>query len=225
MAAESGTSIDTQSVAVSGASLLDHWNDGRARRAVASRRWTAVVLQQGPSTLPESRAELTRLSALFGEEIRRAGGRPALLMVWPLPGQQAAAVSASYRAAAEATDSVLIPAGDAWVRAAAADPGLVLTEADGFHPSPLGTELAALSVVCTLFPGSRPQPQLSLSEAQRRQLVTAACGPGGHRRLPEVGELLQQQPHHPLQLHGLERLLQERHARVQHAVVHTASSV
>ena len=177
VAAESGMSIDAQSVALSGASLLDHWNDGRARRAVASRRWTAVVLQQGPSTLPESREELTRLSGMFGEEIRRAGGRPALLMVWPLPGQQASAVSASYRAAAEATDSVLIPAGDAWVRAAAADPGLVLTEADGFHPSPLGTELAALSVVCTLFPGSRPQPQLSMSETQRRQMVTAACGP------------------------------------------------
>jgi hypothetical protein len=175
VAAASGIAITTDSVAIGGASLLDQWNDGRARRAIASRRWMAVVLQQGPSTLPESREELTRSSALFGEEIRRAGARPALLMVWPLPGQQAAAVAASYRAAAEATDSVLIPAGEAWVRATAADPGLTLTVSDGYHPSPLGTELAALSVVCTLFPGSRPQPQIALPEAQRRQMATAAC--------------------------------------------------
>src|SRR5512132_2395572 len=72
VAAASGTSVVTESVTMSGASLLDHWNDGRARRAIASRRWAAVVLQQGPSTLPESREELTRLSALFGAEIRRA---------------------------------------------------------------------------------------------------------------------------------------------------------
>jgi hypothetical protein len=175
VAAASGSPVATDSVTIGGASLLDHWNDGRARRAIASRRWTVVVLQQGPSTLPESREELTRLSALFGEEIRRAGARPALLMVWPLPGQQAAAVSASYRAAAQATDSVLIPAGDAWVRATAVDPTLVLTGADGYHPSSLGTELAALSVVCTLLPGSRPQPQLALPEARRGLLAAAAC--------------------------------------------------
>lgn len=175
VAAASGTPVATESVTISGASLLDHWNDGRARRAIASRRWTAIVLQQGPSTLPESREELTRLSALFGQEIRRAGGRPALLMVWPLPGQQAAAVSASYRAAAQATESVLIPAGDAWVRAAAVDPTLSLTVADGYHPSALGTELAALSVVCTLFPGSRPEPQLALPQPQRSTLAATAC--------------------------------------------------
>jgi hypothetical protein len=84
-------------------------------------------------------------------------------------------VAATYRAAAEATDSVLIPAGEAWVRATTADPGLALTVSDGYHPSALGTEIAAVSVVCTLFPGSRPQPQLPMTDAQRRQLATAAC--------------------------------------------------
>jgi hypothetical protein len=175
IAAASGMPIETESVTIGGASLLDHWDDGRAQRAIASRRWTAVVMQQGPSTLPESRDELTRLAARFGQEIRRAGGKPALLMVWPLPGQQAADVSASYRAAALATDSVLIPAGDAWMRAKAVDPSLVLTDADGYHPSPLGTELAALAVVCTLFPGTRPQPQVALPEAKSSLLAAAGC--------------------------------------------------
>jgi hypothetical protein len=151
LASAAGKPLETDSVTMDGASLLDHWDDGAARRKIASRRWTFVVLQQGPSTLPASRAELIRSATQFGEEIRRAGARPALLMVWPLPGQRAADVSASYRAAAEATGSVLIAAGDDWVRAKAADPALILTAADGFHPSPAGTDVAARSVVCTLL--------------------------------------------------------------------------
>ncbi len=94
-----------------GASLLDHGADGRAARAIRDGRWSVVVLQQGPSTLPESRAELIASTRRFAAEIRRVGARPALLMVWPPPGQQATGVSASYRAAAEANDALLLPAG------------------------------------------------------------------------------------------------------------------
>src|SRR5262245_25457547 len=35
-------------------SLEDHWNERTARQAIA-RGWDFVVLQQGPSALPESR--------------------------------------------------------------------------------------------------------------------------------------------------------------------------
>jgi hypothetical protein len=44
--------------------------------------------------------------------------RMRAFMVWPLPGQLSSAVSASYRAAAEASDALLLPAGDAWAEAA-----------------------------------------------------------------------------------------------------------
>jgi hypothetical protein len=141
-----------------------------------------VVLQQGPSTLPESRAELTSSTKQFAEEIRRAGGRPALLMVWPLPGQQASAVSASYRAAAEANDALLLPAGDAWTILAGRDASMILTGSDGFHPSVLGTWAAALTVACTLIPEDRPAlaravsaSALRLDTARRDLLVEAAC--------------------------------------------------
>ena len=166
----------------SGASLADHWADGRALRAIREGRWSVVVLQQGPSTLPESRAELIASTRQFATEIRRAGGRPALFMVWPLPGQTAAAVSASYRAAAQANDALLLPAGDAWTAARERDSALVLTEADGFHPNVLGTWLAALAVECTLFPQDRPglreghHEWPALDAGRRDLLVDAACG-------------------------------------------------
>jgi hypothetical protein len=179
IASAGGVEIETSAVTAGGTSLLDHWNAGRAREMIRSRRFSVVILQQGPSTLPESREELTRLAGQFGEEIRRAGGRPALLMVWPLPGQTAAAVSASYRAAAEATESLLIPAGDAWVRARAEAPLVELTGPDGFHPSPLGTELAAAAVVCSLYPAVRPVPVLPLLPAERDLVTRSACAPGG----------------------------------------------
>jgi hypothetical protein len=103
-------------------------------------------------------------------------------MVWPLPGQQASAVSASYRAAAEANDALLLPAGDAWTILGARDPSMVLTVSDGFHPSVLGTYAAALTVACTLIPEDRPALARALSasalrlDAGRRDLlVEAAC--------------------------------------------------
>ena len=182
LAAAAGHPLRTSAVTLSGASLDDHWQDGRARRAIEDGHWSVVVLQQGPSTRPESRAALVASTRQFASVIRRAGGRPALLMVWPLPGQEAAAVAASYRAAAEANDALLLPAGDAWVAAHARDASLVLVQGDGFHPSALGTAVAALAVECALFPGDRLAQSaaawaagVTVEAARWSALVEAAC--------------------------------------------------
>jgi hypothetical protein len=181
IAAAAGHPLRTSAVTAPGASLLDHWADGRAVRAIRDGRWSVVVLQQGPSTLPESRAELIASTRQFAAEIRRVRTRPALLMVWPLPGQQATAVSASYRAAAEANDALLLPAGDAGTIVGARDSSIVLVGPDGFHPSVLGTYAAALTVACTLLPEDRPSlaraaaSVLRLDAGRRDLLVDAAC--------------------------------------------------
>ena len=73
-----------QMVAVGGFSLEDHWNQGDAQRAIANDRWNVVVLQQGPSALPESRRLLVEDARRFGEVIRKDGrqtGRST--SVWP----------------------------------------------------------------------------------------------------------------------------------------------
>jgi lysophospholipase L1-like esterase len=157
LAAAGGLSLHVEAVVRGGASLGDHWAEGRVQRTIASRRWSFVVLQQGPSTLAASRADLIASAQQYAAAARAAGGQPALLMVWPLPGQTQEAVAASYRAAAEAVGGVLIPAGEEWVRARERDPSLVLTVSDGFHPSAEGTEIAARTTVCTLFPSNCPR--------------------------------------------------------------------
>jgi hypothetical protein len=128
-------------------SLEDHWNRGDARDAIAEGGWDVVVLQQGPSTLPANRAHLVEWAGRFAERIRAVGARPALLSVWPTDGSATGydATLASYTAAAEAVDGLLIPAGEAWRVARARDPALALTVVDGFHPSLLGSVIAAYS--------------------------------------------------------------------------------
>jgi hypothetical protein len=188
LARDAGAPIEVSAVVAGGFSLEDHLAAGPAVPRIRSRAWSAVVLQQGPSTLPESRSALIRDATRMAAEIRAAGARPALMMVWGLPGQRQQDVSASYRAAAEATGSLLISAGDAWQAALARDGSLRMTVEDGFHPSPLGTYLAALTVHCALNASLPPAPPLatvrqrtgvSPSESQAQILRDAACAVRG----------------------------------------------
>ena len=141
LARAAGTvAVETTAVTASNFSLEDHWNQGNARAAIARGGWSAVILQQGPSALPESRVLLRDYSKRFAAEAQKAGARPALYMVWP---SQARArdfddVSRSYTLAARDVAGLLLPAGDAWREAWRRDPSLALYGSDGFHPSGLG---------------------------------------------------------------------------------------
>jgi hypothetical protein len=147
-AAEGGPRFECRVVAAANYSLEDHWRQGDAVRSIRRGDWSAVVLQQGPSSLDASRVLLVEYAERFAEEIRRAGARPALYMVWPSQVRRAdfERVSASYTAATEAVEGVLLPVGDAWRRAWTLDPEIALYGTDGFHPSRLGSILAALVI-------------------------------------------------------------------------------
>lgn len=143
-----GRRLVCESVAQPDYGLEEHWNAGEARTAIAGGRWDIVVLQQGPSALPASRRLLIDYTKRFDAEIKKAGARTALYMVWPSRQRSgdAEGVSQSYRAAAKSVDALLLPVGDAWRNAWAVDRDLPLYAADNFHPSGVGTYLAALVV-------------------------------------------------------------------------------
>lgn len=172
-----------------GASLEDQWKGGDARRAISSERWDVVVLQQGPSALPESRELLRRDAALFAAEIRAAGARPALYMVWPSRSRAADfdGVSFSYRMAARDVRGLLFPVGEAWRAAWKRDPRTDLYSSDGLHPTVGGSYLAALVMYEALY-GQTPlglperltdktgtSPLVDLPPAQARLLQEAAA--------------------------------------------------
>ena len=153
LAAETGRRpVETWMVAPGGVSLEEHWRSTGAREALGKGPWDAVVLQQGPSSLPESRAHLRTWARRWADEVRAHGARPALLGTWPEAERREAlpASIASHSEAAEAAGALLLPAGAAWRAAWRREPGLELYGPDAFHPSDLGTVLAALVVYAGL---------------------------------------------------------------------------
>jgi hypothetical protein len=144
-----GDSVEVGSVVRRGFALVDHAAGlSNAIDVIRSRPWDFVVLQQGPSTLPISRDTLIVGTRILDHFIHAVGGRTAELMVWPDKSNTIAfdQVRDSYFAAAQAVNGLFLPAGEAWRAAWAVDPTLPLYGDDDFHPSELGTFLAALVV-------------------------------------------------------------------------------
>jgi hypothetical protein len=178
LAKANGQRIETRTVVYPGYSLEDHWNQGDAKRAITGGNWSFVVLQQGPSSLPESRVLLIDYARRFSAEAARAGAKTALYMVWPstVRARDFDGVELTYQTAARELGALLLPAGTAWRLAWRQDATLKLYGEDGFHPSPLGSYLAAL-VIYQGLTGRSPRPSASataiLLSAASQALKTA----------------------------------------------------
>jgi hypothetical protein len=170
--------ISYQTVAFPDFSLEDHWNQGDAIKAIATGHWDFVVLQQGPSALPESRVLLLEYTRRFSATIRRAGARPALYMVWPSSDRQGDfdRVSESYALASKEVDGLLFPVGDAWRAVWRHNAALALYSADGLHPTVIGSYLAALVIyesLCACAPAKLPKRLMVKSKTLREINVSA----------------------------------------------------
>lgn len=152
-----GVPLRLEVVAFPDHGLGDHGPEGVAARRLARGGYQAVLLQQGPSALEASRANLRSEALRWSREAVRSGARPFLLGVWPSTGRRgdAARSAESYRLAAAEAGAGLCEAGEAWNRALAEDPGLPLYAADGLHAGPAGAYLAAL-VACARLTGRLP---------------------------------------------------------------------
>lgn len=139
-------------VMLPGASLDDQWDSGEAVRTIQSGKWNVVILQQGPSALPESRVVLVSATRKFAPLIRESGGRPALYMVWPAAERLGDfdAVRESYALAARSVEGIFFPAGEAWRAAWRRNSKLALYSRDGLHPTIEGSYLAAIVIASML---------------------------------------------------------------------------
>ena len=185
MGKASGVPLRCAIVAKPNFSLEDHWQDRErhARNAIARGGWSHVIMQQGPSALPESRVLLHEYTRRLNGEIRRARATPAMLAVWPAAWRRGDfdRVAESYRGAAGLIGGDFFPVGDAWRAAWTRDPALPLYGPDGFHPSPLGSYLAALVIFHGLT-GRLPEnvdvpglsaPQVEICRAAARDVTHA----------------------------------------------------
>lgn len=147
MAHLQGVELEYTASTPGGYAIEDHWLDGH-QALLASGNYDVLVLQQGPSTRPESQAHLRQWTITWAAEARRFGTRPALYMIWPVRTQANgfALVSESYRNAALAADAAVFPAGEAWQAALRADPSVQLYSSDDLHALPAGSFLAAMVI-------------------------------------------------------------------------------
>ena len=163
-----GRSMSHVVLAMPDASLEDHWYAGAADD-IRRLQPDVVVMQQGPSSLPESRDHLVHWTVKFDSVIGNVGGTTALYMVWPPTSRSFAFddVMGSYAAAADAVDGLLLPAGGTWIEAWALEPSLPFYSSDGFHPSYLGALAAAQTIYAVLFdsdPMTLPRIDDSISD-------------------------------------------------------------
>jgi hypothetical protein len=149
LAAAVNDTIVVQSVTRPNLAVIDHLNGMTDAVDVIQREeWDYVILQQGPTSQQIYRDTLILAAKLLEPDVRAAGARIAQLMAWPAATNSGAFEGAllSCLETAAAVDGVCLGAGEAWRSAWAVDPTLQLYGPDGFHPSALGTYLAALVV-------------------------------------------------------------------------------
>jgi hypothetical protein len=151
--AASITPFEVNSVTYGGYSLEDHLNEGTAVRLLSEGGWDLIVLQQGPSTQPESRVALRRDVAIFASLAAPFETKVGIYGVWPPSGnaQLLDAGIESYRLAAADVNGLLFPAAAAWRAALQVDPNVPLYGGDAFHPAPLGSYLAAIVIGARIF--------------------------------------------------------------------------
>ena len=128
LAAAAGLAWHVEAQVSGGASLQDQWERNLVQATIANGGWDAVVLQQGPSSLPDSRTNLRHWTGEYDRLIREAGGRTALYEVWPELARIEVfdRVRDSYALAARDVDGWFLPAGEAWRAAWEDDPELQL---------------------------------------------------------------------------------------------------
>lgn len=132
--------------------LDDHLAEGAVQQEIRKGRYDFVVVQQGPSALPESQALLKSAVQKYKALCDKVKSKLALYMVWPskLRLFDLDNVIYSYHNAANKHNVIVCAAGLAWKKTWAADPGISLYGTDGFHPDLAGSLLAAMVIYGTL---------------------------------------------------------------------------
>lgn len=154
-AGSSEARVSIKAVTDSGATLQRHWLQGKALSVIKEQCWDYVVLQEhsqlGRQTL--SGAEVVNHPSfthayirLFDQAIKNSGAKTLINQTWAhqqRPEEQAQ-LDYAFMSIADELDAKVVPVGTVWQQAASVlDPAITLYEADGHHPSPMGSLVQA----------------------------------------------------------------------------------
>jgi hypothetical protein len=140
-------------IAAGGATLQDHWHNQQVHHALQHEPWDYVVLQE-QSLRPLDQPDMMHHYAQQLHQSIIAGGAASIVyLTWARRDQPElqAGLSAAYRQCAARLGAIVAPVGPAWQIVARERPDLALYEADGSHPAPIGSYLAACLFYTILY--------------------------------------------------------------------------
>ena len=156
-----GRKIEAKSVTRGGATLADLWSLTNGLEVLRAGSWDYVVLQD-QSTLGTNYVDgkwninepagLLRWARFWNAEIQRKNAKPLMYLTWArkVHPEFQTALNYAYAESAHDINATIAPAGLAWRRVRESAPQIELFDADGSHPSPLGSYLTACVFVETL---------------------------------------------------------------------------
>ncbi len=153
IASSKGVKVGTRMLALPNYALEDHWNDGKLQDHIKSEEFDYVIVQQGPSSQADGRIMLLTTGAQIKELCEQHNTKLAFFMVWParVNYHTFGGVIKNYGDAAKETNSILCPVGQVWKDHFDATNDFSYYGPDQFHPSELGSSVAAQVIFETLI--------------------------------------------------------------------------
>ena len=163
--AQAGTTSKPAIAAEGGAALEDQLNSADTLAKLGGSKWDFVVLQeqsQLPAVEAFRRVQMYPAARRLVAMIAATGARPMFFMTWghrdgwpenglPTYESMQAQVVIGYLTIARELNVSVAPVGSAWLTVTRNYSGLDLWQADGVHPSELGTYLAASVFYAAIF--------------------------------------------------------------------------
>lgn len=153
VAKNNGVTLRTEMIAHPNYAIEDHWNDGQLQKLISSKKFSHVVVQQGPSSQAEGRGMLLEYGEKLSVLCKKHNVSLAFFMVWPakVNYQTFDGVIKNYTDAARQTHSLLCPVGTVWKNHFDTTNDFSYYGPDEFHPSLDGSQVAAEVIFQTLF--------------------------------------------------------------------------
>ncbi len=144
-----GIEIDSKMIAFPNYAIIDHWNDGEVQKLIASKKYDFVIIQQGPSSQNNGRNMLIEYGKKYSSICKLNNTKLCYFMVWPSLNYYRTfdGVIKNHKDAASINNSILLPVGEVWKDYFDRTDDFQYYSSDGFHPSLVGSQIAAKVIV------------------------------------------------------------------------------
>ncbi|QBA65594.1 SGNH/GDSL hydrolase family protein [Muriicola soli] len=149
-----GIDMDCEMIAFPNYAIIDHWKDGMVQKLISEKAYDFVILQQGPSSQKEGRRMLIEDGKKYRELCEKYNAQLCYFMVWPSLAyfETFDGVIQNYRDAASINNAIILPVGEVWKDYIEQTKKFDYYGRDQFHPSTLGSTVAAKVIVKHLIP-------------------------------------------------------------------------